>query len=110
MKNLTKYLAGAACILALAFSTGALIKVNAAKAAPVAGQPVDLTYAAEKALPAVVHIKYVQNSKMKTVEVQSDPFGGFFSDPFGFFGNPGQGSVPLTYHPLSFVARRGPIS
>ena len=86
MKNLTKYLAGAACILALAFSTGALIKVNAAKAAPVAGQPVDLTYAAEKALPAVVHIKYVQNSKMKTVEVQSDPFGGFFSDPFGFFG------------------------
>lgn len=26
------------------------------------------------------------------------------------FGNPGQGSVPLTYHPLSFVARRGPIS
>ena len=39
MKNLTKYLAGAACILALAFSTGALIKVNAAKAAPVAGQP-----------------------------------------------------------------------
>ena len=34
-------------------------------AAP-AGQPVDLTYAAEKALPAVVHIKYVQNSKVKT--------------------------------------------
>ena len=93
MKNLTKYLAGAACILALAFSTGALIKVNAAKAAPVAGQPVDLTYAAEKALPAVVHIKYVQNSKMKTVEVQSDPFGGFFSDPFGFFGNPGGGGT-----------------
>ena len=93
MKNLTKYLTGAACILALAFSTGAIIKVNAAKAAPVAGQPVDLTYAAEKALPAVVHIKYVQNSKMKTVEVQSDPFGGFFSDPFGFFGNPGGGGT-----------------
>ena len=66
--------------------------VNAAKAAPVAGQPVDLTYAAEKALPAVVHIKYVQNSKVKTVEVQDDPFGGFFSDPFGFFGNPGGGT------------------
>ena len=83
---------GAACIVALAFSTGAFIKVNAAHAAPVAGQPVDLTYAAEKALPAVVHIKYVQNSKTKTVEVQSDPFGDFFSDPFGFFGNPNGGT------------------
>ena len=52
------------------------------------GQPVDLTYAAEKALPAVVHIRYLQNSKIQTVEMQSDPFGDFF-DPFGFFGNPG---------------------
>lgn len=66
--------------------------MNAAHAAPVAGQPVDLTYAAEKALPAVVHIKYVQNSKTKTVEVQSDPFSDFFSDPFGFFGNPNGGT------------------
>ena len=46
-------------------------------------QPVDLTMAAERALPSVVHIKYVQNSKIQTVEVE-DPFGGFF-DPFGFF-------------------------
>lgn len=91
MKNLSKYLLGVACIVALAFSAGAFIKVSAAKAPAVAGQPVDLTYAAEKALPAVVHIKYVQNSKVKTVEVQDDPFGGFFSDPFGFFGNPGGG-------------------
>ena len=43
MKNLTKYLAGAACILALAFSTGALIKVNACNADPVEEQLVDLT-------------------------------------------------------------------
>ena len=92
MKKLVNILLGASCIVALAFSTGAFIKVNAAKASPVAGQPVDLTYAAEKALPAVVHIKYVQNSKVKTVEVQDDPFGGFFSDPFGFFGNPGGGT------------------
>ena len=49
---------------------------------------VDLTYAAEKSLPAVVHIKYVQNSKTQTIEMQSDPFEDFFSDPFGFFGNP----------------------
>lgn len=54
----------------------------------VPSQPVDLTYAAEKALPSVVHIKYLQNSKVQTVDVQSDPFGDFF-DPFGFFGNPG---------------------
>ena len=38
----------------------------------------------------MVHIKYVQNSKTQTVDVQSDPFD-FFSDPFGFFGNPNQG-------------------
>lgn len=93
MKNLSKYLAGSAIVLALAFSTGAFIKVYAAKPeTAVAGQPVDLTYAAEKALPAVVHIKYVQNSKIQTVEVQDNPFGDFF-DPFGFFGNPGQGGT-----------------
>ena len=92
MKNLSKYLVGAACVTALAFSTGAFIKVYAAEAPVVApGQPVDLTYAAEKALPAVVHIKYVQNSKTQTVDVQDGPFGDFF-DPFGFFGNPNQGN------------------
>ena len=92
MKNLSKYLVDAACVTALAFSTGAFIKVYAAEAPVVApGQPVDLTYAAEKALPAVVHIKYVQNSKTQTVDVQDDPFGDFF-DPFGFFGNPNQGN------------------
>ena len=70
-----------ALMMALAIST--------AQAAPLVEGPVDLTYAAEKAVPAVVHIKYVQNSKITTVEVE-DPFGGFF-DPFGFFGNPGNG-------------------
>ena len=30
--------------------------------------------------------------EVKTVEVQ-DPFSDFFSDPFGFFGNPGQGGT-----------------
>ena len=33
----------------------------------------------------------MQNSKTQTVDVQDDPFGGFF-DPFGFFGNPNQGN------------------
>ena len=93
MKKYSKYLLAAMCVVALAFSAGSFIKVNAAGSVVSApGQPVDLTYAAEKALPTVVHIKYVQNSKVKTVEVQ-DPFSDFFSDPFGFFGNPGQGGT-----------------
>ena len=62
----------------------------------LAAQPIDLTAAAEKALPSVVHIKYVQNSKIQTIEVQSDPFEDFFSDPFGGFfgrGQRGQGGT-----------------
>lgn len=91
MKNLSKYLMGGACVLALTMSAGAFLNVNAAQTqVNTPGQPVDLTYAAEKALLAVVHIKYVQNSKVKTVDVQEDPWGDFF-DPFGFFGNPGNG-------------------
>ncbi|QUB48038.1 Do family serine endopeptidase [Prevotella sp. oral taxon 475] len=89
MKKYSQYFVGGLCALAVAFSAGTFMKVNAAT---VPAQPVDLTYAAEKALPAVVHIRYVQNSKVKTVDVQSDPFGDFFADPFGFFGNPGQGN------------------
>ena len=93
MKKYSKYLLAAMCVVAVALSAGSFMKVNAADpTVTVAGQPVDLTYAAEKALPSVVHIKYVQNSKIKTVEVQ-DPFSDFFSDPFGFFGNPGQGGT-----------------
>lgn len=89
MSKLSKYLLSALCVLSIAFSAGAFFTAQAAHPAPaVSGQPVDLTYAAEKALPAVVHIKYLQNSKVKTVDVQNDPFSDFF-DPFGFFGNPG---------------------
>ena len=93
MKKVTNYVMALLCVGSLAFSAGAFMKVNAAPSVTAAapGQPVDLTYAAEKALPAVVHIKYVQNSKTTTVDVQDDPFGGFF-DPFGFFGNPGNGN------------------
>ena len=88
-----KYVFSAMCIAALGLSAGAFIKANAAPAieSVAAGQPVDLTYAAEKALPAVVHIKYVQNSKVQTVEVEEDPFSDFFG-PFGFFGNPDRGN------------------
>lgn len=89
MKKYSNYFVAALSVIALAFSTGTLIKVNASPAAlaAVPAQPVDLTYAAEKSLPSVVHILSTKNSK-----VQSDPFSDFFSDPFGFFGNPNQGN------------------
>ncbi|MBQ0074075.1 MAG: trypsin-like peptidase domain-containing protein [Prevotella sp.] len=85
MKNLSHYLFSALCVVSLAFSTTAYYTARAAQPAAIAGQPVDLSYAAEKALPCVVHIKYLQNAKIQEVEVQSDPFGDMF-DPFGFFG------------------------
>ncbi len=91
MKRYSSYVFAVLCVVAVAFSAGTLIKVNATSVPQaVAGQPVDLTYAAEKALPAVVHIKYLKNSKVETVDVQSDPFGDFF-DPFGFFGQGNRG-------------------
>ena len=96
MKNYSKYFLTAMCVSAMALSTGTFLKVHAnTSSAVVAGQPVDLTYAADKSLPAVVYIKYVQNSKVQTVNVESDPFSDFFGDPFGFFGNPrgGQGGT-----------------
>jgi len=88
-------------LVAVVFSVAAFTNTNAATspeqpsfnavaAAPVA-QPVDLTYAAEKALPSVVYIKNTQNSKVQTVEY-SDPFEDFFSDPFGGFFGRGNGN------------------
>ena len=103
MKKIANYLTPTLSVVAIAFSVAAFSKTCAAThstpavtqvaqvASTAAGQPVDLTYAAEKALPSVVHIKYVQNSKVQTVEVQSDPFEDFFSDPFGGFFGRGQG-------------------
>ena len=87
MKNVKTYFLSA--FIAIAFSAGAFVKADAAS---VPGQPVDLTYAAKKAVPAVVHIKFVQNSKVQEVDVQNDPFSDFFGDPFGFFGSPNQGN------------------
>ena len=99
MKKIVNVATPAVCAVALVLSVVAFNKTNAATApapivasAPVAaaGQPVDLTYAAEKALPSVVYIKSVQNSKIQTVEY-SDPFEEFFSNPFGGFFGQGQG-------------------
>ena len=104
MKKIVNYIIPTLSVVALAFSVATFCETQAATQEPemqemstaTAVQPVDLTYAAEKALPSVVHIKYVQNSKIQTVEVQSDPFEEFFNDPFGGFfgrGQRGQGGT-----------------
>ena len=90
MKKIVKSMMPAMYLLFIAFSAASCNKTQAAPAVP-AGQPVDLTYAAEKSLPAVVYIKSVINSKTQTVEY-SDPFEDFFSDPFGGFFGRGQGN------------------
>ena len=97
MKKMKDYLVYAMCIVAIAFSASSFVKVyanqtpmsTATSSSAVTGQPVDLTYATDKALPSVVTVRVVMNSKTQTVEVE-DPFGDFF-DPFGFFGNPNGG-------------------
>ena len=86
-------------LVAVVFSVVAFTNTNAATSpeqvpapgvtAMPAGQPVDLTFAAEKSLPSVVYIKNTQNSKVQTVEY-SDPFEDFFNDPFGGFFGRGQ--------------------
>lgn len=99
MKKIVNVATPAVCAVALVLSVVAFNKTNAAipstptpvVASAPAGQPVDLTYAAEKSLPSVVYIKSVQNSKLQTIEY-SDPFEDFFSDPFGGFFGRGQGN------------------
>ena len=101
MKKIINIAVPTSAIVAVVLSVAALTNTNAAPSAEQnslpavasapAGQPVDLTYAAEKALPSVVYIKNTQNSKVQTVEY-SDPFEDFFSDPFGGFFGRGQGN------------------
>lgn len=93
MKKIVKSIMPAMYLVFIAFSAASCNKTQAAPAvaATAPGQPVDLTYAAEKSLPAVVYIKSVTNSKVQTVEY-SDPFEDFFSDPFGGFFGRGQGN------------------
>ena len=94
MKKIVKSVMPAMYLMFIAFSAASCNKTQAAPAAAAstpAGQPVDLTYAAEKSLPSVVYIKSVINAKTQTVEY-SDPFEDFFSDPFGGFFGRGQGN------------------
>ena len=101
MKKIVNIAVPTSALVAVVFSVAAFNNTNAATSpeqvpSPIvssapAGQPVDLTYAAEKSLPSVVYIKNTQNSKIQTVEY-SDPFEDFFSDPFGGFFGRGQGN------------------
>ena len=94
MKKIVKSVMPAMYLMFIAFSAASCNKTQAAPAAAAstpAGQPVDLTYAAEKSLPSVVYIKSVINAKTQTVDY-SDPFEDFFSDPFGGFFGRGQGN------------------
>ncbi|MBQ9656531.1 MAG: trypsin-like peptidase domain-containing protein [Prevotella sp.] len=95
MKKIVKSLMPAMYLFVIAFSAASCNKTQAAPATQAStaapGQPVDLTYAAEKSLPSVVYIKSVINSKVQTIEY-SDPFEDFFSDPFGGFFGRGQGN------------------
>ena len=101
MKKIINIAVPTSALVAVVFSIAAFTNTNAAtspeampspavSSAP-AGQPVDLTYAAEKSLASVVYIKNTQNSKVQTVEY-SDPFEDFFSDPFGGFFGRGNGN------------------
>ena len=64
MKKIVNVATPAVCVVALVLSVAAISNTNAATApTPVvasapAGQPVDLTFAAEKALPSVVYNQY----------------------------------------------------
>ena len=101
MKKIVNIAVPTSALVAIVFSVAAFTNSNAATSpeqvpSPVvasmpAGQPVDLTYAAEKSLPSVVYITNTQNSKVQTVEY-SDPFEDFFSDPFGGFFGRGNGN------------------
>ncbi len=92
MKKYSRIALATACIFSIALPSSMPTSALASNTpAAIAGQPIDLTFAAEKALPTVVHILNTRNSKIQTVEVESDPFSDFFSDPFGFFNSPGQG-------------------
>ena len=116
MNNVKNYLFSVLCTAALATPLVYGVNVVAAPKQPspaapavVGGQPVDLSYAAEKALPCVVHIKYLKNAKVQEVEVQNDPFGDMF-DPFGFFGGrQGQGQKRKVQTPKKEATGSGVI-
>jgi len=69
-----------ATALAFALTLGTAPVALATTAVPQ--NPVDLTYAAEKAVNSVVYIKVTTNGKTQTIQY-NDPFEDFFGDFFG---------------------------
>ena len=61
--------------------------------AAVPANPIDLTYAAEKAVNSVVYIKVVTNSRTQTITGFRDPFEDFFGDFFGRGGGSQQRKI-----------------
>ena len=103
MKKVLNIAVPTSALVAIVFSVAAFSHSNAATApeaapltttaAPAPGQPVDLTYAAEKSLPSVVYIKNTQLQRSQGRSSQYvDPFEYFFGDPFGGFFGRGQGN------------------
>ncbi len=91
MKQITKNILLGLGVTIASLSTGIATAANpATKSITTAGQPVDLTEAAAIAVPAVVHIEAITDSKTTTVDVE-DPFSDFFGDFFGNGGNGGNG-------------------
>lgn len=92
MRKITKMNVGfAAVMLGMGVATTSLaactkksdpMEVTVSQSVATPGQPVDLTYAAEKVVSSVVYIKVTQHGKTETVEY-SDPFEDFFGDFFG---------------------------
>lgn len=79
-------------LIAAALTLGtATVSTTPAAAQRTASQPVDLTYAAEKAVNSVVYIKVTTNSKQQTIRYV-DPFEDFFGDFFGRGNGSGSGS------------------
>lgn len=90
--NFFSFIAIAIAALSLTLNfTNTCAATHGANNTATPGSPVDFTAAAEKALPSVVYIHFVQNSKIQTVEMEDDPFADFF-DPFGGFFGRGQGN------------------
>lgn len=69
-----------ATALAFALTLGTAPSPLAAAAVPQ--NPIDLTYAAERAVNSVVYIKVTTNGKTQTIQY-NDPFEDFFGDFFG---------------------------
>lgn len=93
-------LSAMALVLALTVSP---CETQAATAVPQ--NPIDLTYAAERAVNSVVYIKVTINGKTQTIQYR-DPFEDFFGD---FFGRGGGGSQRQIQTPKRTGAGSGVI-